>query len=163
MDIKLILESEKDNLDQIRLYRDGMFYRAYEYSAFSLHKVQTLKATHKESKALGITYISVGFPLTSLDKFTQGLPTLSADNERMVLGVNEPVDVEKFQEWKMSVPVSSPQNGEKTKNSTPLNSKGILEMLELFDLSIHTPIECMNFLAHIKNRMKKEQFTDGSL
>jgi len=91
MDIKLILESEKDNFDQIRLYREGMFYRAYEYSAFSLQKVQTLKTTHKESKALGITYVSVGFPIQSLDKFIQGLTTVAADADRIVLFSNTTV------------------------------------------------------------------------
>lgn len=163
MDIKLILESEKDNFDQIRLYREGMFYRAYEYSAFSLKKVQTLKTTHKESKALGITYVSVGFPIQSLDKFIQGLTTVSADADRIVLFATEPVDPEKFQEWKMSVPLSTPQNGERTKNSSPLNGKGIMELLEVFDLSVHTPIECMVFLADIKSRMKKDQYQDGTL
>lgn len=163
MDIKFLLESEKGNFTQIRLYKEGMFYRAYEHSAFGLLQVTTLKVTHKESRALDLTYVSVGFPITSLDKFIQGLPTLSADADKIVLGVKEPFTVEAFEEWKSSIPISSPQLGEKQKMPDRLNGKGILELLELFDLSIHTPIECMVFLAEIKSRMKKDTVSDGTV
>lgn len=163
MDIKILLESEKENFTQIRLYREGMFYRAYEHSAFAILQVTTLKVTHKESKALGVTYVSVGFPITSLDKFIQGLPTLSAESEKIVLGVKEPISNEAFLEWKKSVPITSPQSGDKMKMTDRISGKGILELLEVFDLSVHTPIECMVFLAEIKARMKKDIGTDGNI
>lgn len=162
MDIKLILEEEKDNLSQIRLYKEGLFFRAYERSAFALLQVTTLKVTRKESRALELTYVSVGFPITSLDKFIQGLPTLSAEPEKIVLGTKEPITEDGFEDWKASIPISTPQSKDK-KMPDRINGKGVIELLEMFDLSIHTPIECMVFLAEIKSRIKKDTATDGTL
>ena len=73
--LKEILEKEKErgSLEQcavIHLFREGTFYRAYEWSAWlCLRYFTELKVTHRMLKG-GEDIIFVGFPLTSIDRYT---------------------------------------------------------------------------------------------
>ena len=61
------LSAESANTDRIVLYREGLFWKAYERSAFALcSQVRPLKPTRKTLKTLGGgDLISVGFPVVS--------------------------------------------------------------------------------------------------
>lgn len=69
--LKEILEREKDrsSLEQcgkIHLFREGTFYRAYEWSAWLCLRYYTeLKVTHRLLKG-GEDIVFVGFPLRAL-------------------------------------------------------------------------------------------------
>lgn len=66
----LSTEQERGSLEQcavIHLFREGTFYRAYEWSAWLCQRYFIeLKVTHRLLKG-GEDIIFVGFPLTSLD------------------------------------------------------------------------------------------------
>ena len=71
-----ILQQEKqrtadETLRQIHLYPEGGFYRAYEWSAWlCLRYVRQLKPTKRMVKSVNAPMVFVGFPQTSLSKFT---------------------------------------------------------------------------------------------
>ena len=73
--LKDILEKEnqRDSLEQctvIHLFKEGTFYRAYEWSAWlSVRYFTELKVTHRLLKG-GEDILFVGFPLTSLERYT---------------------------------------------------------------------------------------------
>ena len=73
--LKEILEKEnqRDSLEQcavIHLFKEGTFYRAYEWSAWlSVRYFTELKVTHRLLKG-GEDIVFVGFPLTSLERYT---------------------------------------------------------------------------------------------
>lgn len=63
---KEIYDLEKTNKDRIYLYREGIFWKAYERSAFYLSGPGgKLKPTKKFIKSVGDSIISVGFPCCS--------------------------------------------------------------------------------------------------
>ena len=73
--LKEILEKERERgtMEQctvIHLFREGTFYRAYKWSAWlCLRYFTELKVTHRLLKG-GEDIIFVGFPLTSIDRYT---------------------------------------------------------------------------------------------
>lgn len=89
--LKEILEKEKERntVEQctvIHLFREGTFYRAYEWSAWlCLRYFTELKVTHRLLKG-GEDIIFVGFPLTSLDRYTpQGAVVSPLDDKSIMM------------------------------------------------------------------------------
>ena len=68
----------------VHLFREGTFYRAYEWSAWLCVRYFTeLKVTHRLLKG-GEDIIFVGFPLTSLDRYTPQGAVISTRRVREV-------------------------------------------------------------------------------
>ncbi len=100
------IASEATNTDRIILYREGLFWKAYERSAYALcSQVRPLKPTRKVLKALrGGDLISVGFPSASESATLAGLETVERSENRWVVAAPRPIDGEAFGAWKASVP-----------------------------------------------------------
>ena len=65
---------EDANPGQVYLYPEGAFYKAYQKSAWILRtKVHPFKLSSRSLKGLEAPLLSVGFPQSSLDKFSTGL------------------------------------------------------------------------------------------
>ena len=65
---------EAANPGQVYLYPEGAFYKAYQQSAWLLcTRVHPFKVSARSLKGLGVPLLSVGFPQSSLDKFSAGL------------------------------------------------------------------------------------------
>ncbi len=61
----------------MNLYPEGSFYKAYQQSAWLLcTRVHPFKVSARPLKGFGGPLLSVGFPMTSLDKFSAGLSGL---------------------------------------------------------------------------------------
>ena len=70
---KEIYDIEQTNTGVIHLYPEGMFYRAYEKSAFLLCTViHPFKVSGHFVKTIGDNLLSVGFPQSSLEKWSCG-------------------------------------------------------------------------------------------
>ena len=58
---------------QVYLYSEGAFYKAYQQSAWLLcTRVYPFKVSVRPLKGLSGLLLSVGFPQTSLNKFSEG-------------------------------------------------------------------------------------------
>jgi len=65
---------EDANPGQVNLYLEGSFYKAYQQSAWLLcTRVHPFKVSARPLKGLDGLLLSVGFPISSLDKFSAGL------------------------------------------------------------------------------------------
>jgi len=100
------IAAEATNTDRIILYREGLFWKAYERSAYALcSQVRPLKPTRKVLKALrGGDLISVGFPSASESATLGGLETVERSDNRWVVAAPRQIDGEAFGAWKASVP-----------------------------------------------------------
>jgi hypothetical protein len=67
MDTQQKLAWEEANQQYIRLYKEGMFWRAFEIRAFRLQQLHTLKAVKIHVKKVARNLIYVGFPDVSLE------------------------------------------------------------------------------------------------
>lgn len=104
------ITAEASNTDRIVLYREGLFWKAYERSAYALcSQIRPLKPTRKVLKVLdGGDLISVGFPAASESAFLAGLERLEVASDRLIVAAPQPIDDEAFAAWKASVPAKVP-------------------------------------------------------
>lgn len=92
---------EQDNLV---LFLEGKFWKAYERSAYVLTRLYGFKPTKRFIKKIGEDVISVGFPQEVLDKY---LSNAQVDETGKVLRakVKAPQSEQGFEEWKKSTRV----------------------------------------------------------
>ena len=105
MKFKEVLALEKGNCSEIRLYLEGMFWRAYERSAFILcSQVKPLKVTSRRAKSIGGEAICmVGFPVGSFESICGGVEALERTESAMVLRAPSAIGEEEFARWKEEV------------------------------------------------------------
>ena len=73
MTFKEIISREEQNTDSIWLYREGMFMKAYERSAFFAHTlIHEFKLSKRYIKTVNMDVISLGFPEQTVPKWLNG-------------------------------------------------------------------------------------------
>lgn len=174
--LKEILEREKERgtLEQcsvIHLFREGTFYRAYEWSAWLCVRYFTeLKVTHRLLKG-GEDIVFVGYPLTSIDRYTPHGAVISPSGDKSV-EMTLPAEVfapdadteslqKGFEDWKQCQPLTdaSKKKVEEEKvrsarNAHPRLTDVMLRILA-YPIEQHSPMECMAFLADIKQQISE--------
>ena len=115
---------EDANPGQIYLYSEGAFYKAYQKSAWLLcTRVHPFKVSARLLKGLDGPLLSVGFPKSSLDKFSAGLTV--ADNPSAgggkYLYFNEIIHLDGYSEW-ISGFAKTLAEGVSSKTDAPFNS-----------------------------------------
>ena len=81
---------EESNPGQVFLYPEGSFYKAYQKSAWLLcTRVHSFKVSARALKGLEGPLLSVGFPQSSLDKFSAGLKV--AENQSVGGGIKSSI------------------------------------------------------------------------
>ena len=174
--LKEILQKEKErnNVDQctvIHLFREGTFYRAYEWSAWlCLRYFTELKVTHRVLKG-GEDIIFVGFPLTSLERYTpEGAAVLPLDDKGIEITL--PADVfppvadcetlqANFTDWKQCQPLTEASKKKveeekaRTEKSAHPRLTDIMLRILAYPIEQHSPMECMGFLGDIKQQISE--------
>lgn len=154
MTTKDIFSYEDSNPGTIRLHREGMFAKAYERSAFLLSRLKSLKPSVKFIKAEGREIISVGMPMETAFELLKELP--HEDNGMTVVyKAASPVDETEYLQWRETAPKASASRKTVKKEDIPARDS-LREEIRDFNLSGKTPIECMNFVAHLKEIISKE-------
>lgn len=135
MGIKEIVLREQTNTKRIFLYKEGIFFRAYERSAFALcSQGNNFKVSSQVVKSCGNKEIlHIGFPSSSEDKYMSGFKLLSSDSSFREYECSE-FSESSFKEWKMS-------------------KCGIESSILNFKLSEHTPEECVMFLYDLQMKI----------
>lgn len=100
---RLILEHQADAKNEILLLKEGTFWKAYEQSAYYLHRQFGFKPSPKFIKKVGQTIVTVGFPLQSLTKFFPQT-TAAYTDEIVYIGVESKCS-EGFAVWKTDLQV----------------------------------------------------------
>lgn len=73
MTFREIIGREEQNTDSIWLYREGMFMKAYERSAFFAHTlIHAFKLSKRYIKTVNMDVISLGFPEQTIPKWLNG-------------------------------------------------------------------------------------------
>jgi len=174
---KIIQEKGK-----ICLYKEGIFWVAYEQSAYAVWLRKKYKPKKKYVKSAGMEIVSIGFPQSALvgvvgtggvdvgttladthehdfRHLRQGYP--QGMSQQMVIPNNVPFSEEEFQAWKTGISLKTRCDAHRrdaachVSASPPAEHTGInvIAQIKNFDLSKATPLMCMNFLAGIKSEL----------
>jgi len=112
---------EDANPGQVYLFPEGAFYKAYQKSAWLLcTRVHPFKVSARPLKGLDGPLLSVGFPQSSLDKFSAGLSV--AENPSgggyKSLVFSELIDFRGYEEWRTGFAAGPPLG----RKEAPFNS-----------------------------------------
>lgn len=144
--INEILENESQNNGSfILLYPEGMFYKAYERSAWlACMYLGNLLVKKRYIKKVQQDVVSVGFPKSSIEKWAGGRKIRTMDNYVMII-----LDDSEIQEY-------SDEIFHKWKDSGN-ESEEIYDRILSFPIENKTPMECMIFLSELKEKLNTKQ------
>lgn len=150
---KLVLE--RTNLDCIHLHLEGMFWKAYQRSAYLfVSHVASFKIKKRKVKATSTETVSLGFPKSSLlHHFKQEQIEQIDEKHLKICGYN--LDEQKYNSWFDSIPLTiDNKNAKKEQENISqieiTNEQRVIELLKTFRLENSSPMECMMFVAKTK-------------
>lgn len=102
-----ILAKEDANSNKIFLYREGIFYKAYERSAYAfVTTVQQFMVKKKLVKCVGREVVSLGFPTDSIGSHFAKEAILETDNG-VEIQLGSEIDIPAFEAWKQGIAMTA--------------------------------------------------------
>lgn len=149
MRISEIVKTEEDN-KAIILHKEGIFWRAYERSAFFfVINVKNYNVLHKYFKNIAQDIVYIGFPDTYFDTIAdlckQTNYTLQNVNDKQII-IKGTTEKEGFEEWKNEII-------NKGKKAIETEENDILKQVSAFPLASKTPIEAQQFIDNIQKQI----------
>ncbi len=140
---------------ELRLYKEGIFWTAYEQSAYAIVRIKPYKVTKKFVKVIEQEVVSVGFPQSSLENLTVGMIEEVKEDTLAVFRLTEAVDPEEFRLWKEALPLTAfPEKLQGSRTTETFqetsNQAAIISRLKAFSIANATPVECMLFLSELQ-------------
>jgi len=156
MSIQEIINIEDRNKGEIHLYKEGIFWKAYQQSAYHFtREVRAFKISKKMVKSVGREVVSLGFPKNALEQYFSK-EKLTEINEKQLLITGYTFKMEDYQQWLESLPLVSKQK--QTNDRQPINKEdAVLALLLGFRVERSTPMECMQLVVSLQKML------DGSL
>lgn len=110
MKISEIIEIESKNAGEINLYLEGLFWKAYEQSAYLFSKnIASLVVKKKRMKKLNKEIVSLGFPKSSLERlFDQDRTVLI--NDKYIKFEGYEYDENDYKAWCEALPEYEAKN-----------------------------------------------------
>ena len=148
MKIEDNLKKEDQNKDKIYLYAEGIFWKAYERSAFLFFKnLKSYNVKTRFYKKVNRDVKYLGFPMSSLNKIINDNYTVNEivpEKELSISGL-VPVNMIEYEEWctKQSV------NNENTKS----DCDDLMSRISHFPVLQKSPLECQNFIIQLQNEI----------
>ncbi|MDR1808974.1 MAG: hypothetical protein LBR34_01030 [Prevotella sp.] len=144
-----ITEKIKHGNAEIRLYKEGVFWVAYERSAYEICKIKPYKSTKKYVKKAAQDVVTVGFPDNALESILSFFDIIEKSEKTVAARCKgEQTNTEDgFEEWKSGIALAA---GEQVSASL---HRDVETKIRNFDLTNATPLQCMNFLADLKRWM----------
>lgn len=106
MTVAQIVASESGNKDRIHLYREGLFLKAYDRSAFLFQKhVKSFKPIKKFFKSVNGDVIMLGFPSGNLSALLPETEFLERDEMHVCFACPE-INLREYELWFGSVPMA---------------------------------------------------------
>lgn len=169
MILKDIVKAEANNNNNIILLRQGIFWKAYEKSAYAFCKhIKPFMVKKKYFKSVNDEIVSIGFPISSTRNILKGRTVLLEEEKKMIVSIDE-IDHEEFLNWKKAQTLTavSPAaatmptngfervgyNGSREMSGYGNPEKEVITRIKMLNLESKTPFECMFFLAEIKKQL----------
>ena len=104
MTYKERIDKEDRNHNCLILYKEGIFFKAYEQSAYAFHtRIQPFQLKVKTLKDVERPYITLGFPQSQREKYLSDLKVIEENPEYLIAELSEPINKDAFVSWKSGV------------------------------------------------------------
>lgn len=162
--ISTILQDEQQNVgDHIRLYAEGIFYKAYERSAWVACRVlHPFMVKKRAVRKVGQEVVSIGFPKTSLAKWAGTRRVEHVGDDCVVIYMNDdealPYGADEYEAWKAGIDLAVKEavNEPEVQQATAVGTMEaeVCEAIRRFPIESKNPIECMLFVAELKRMVQ---------
>jgi hydroxymethylpyrimidine pyrophosphatase-like HAD family hydrolase len=147
MKISEIVKREKDNKD-IVLHKEGLFWRAYEYSAYCfVTNIKSYNVLHKFYKNIGQDIVYIGFPGSYLEK------VIEICRQKKISFTKTDETIVEIKGFLQSADFDSWKNKIIKHKASELEENDILKQISGFPLASKTPIEAQQFLNNIQKQI----------
>ncbi len=164
MKLANVISEEAKNTGSIIMYREGLFWRVYEKSAFmfTLH-LRQYSATKKFFKTVNSEIVFIGFPNQTLNQIigkAQG-KAVEQSESRICIGGFE-FNKEAYLLWKNGIDLTEKSMGKKIDRTTEdanrvekfdREQSTVIERIRHFPVIRKTPLECQEFIVEIQNQL----------
>lgn len=160
--IKEKLDYEQHNERTVKLWTEGIFYAAYERSAYLfVSGVKPYQVRREFIKAVDSDVVEIGFPKSVLPQ----LPYKATDcgDGSMMLILDTPIDEQAFQLWRQRIVLTAtapPAADAQSSALAPpvgqsLAEHAVAERIRQLNMAEMTPMQCMVLLAELQNDLIK--------
>lgn len=150
------------------LFKEGLFYKCYNEDAMVFTRmVKNYKVTPKFVKSVGAEVLSLGFPVSTVEKENLTLENVSEkigaksfeeNNGNIVFLLNN-IEIKKdYEAWKNTIQkeiievVKEPA----TQYQHPSDTAELISMIKNFDLANNTPMQGLTFIQELKKHIKTQ-------
>lgn len=158
-----ILQKECTNTHTVYFYREGVFYKAYDRSAYLFVKfVKPFQIKKRMVKSVKQEVVSIGFPTNSLVNYFSSDKIREKGNIAEV-DLEKNINVDEFEWWKSQIPILSEESSAKDQPTASRQSNDVLYnkssdieaimKIKMFPIEGKTPLECMLFLSELKKAL----------
>lgn len=172
MTYKERIDKEDRNHNCLILYKEGIFFKAYEQSAYVFHtRIQPFQLKVKTLKDVEQPYITLGFPQSQQEKYLSGLRIIEENPEYLIAELPEPINKDAFVSWKSGVltsattqePSSDAGEGAKYPDAQPERElteenaalAALLNKVLDLNMAAMTPMTAFNFLYQFQTDLKE--------
>ena len=172
MTYKERIDKEDRNHNCLILYKEGIFFKAYEQSAYVFHtRIAPFQLKVKTLKDVEQPYITLGFPQSQQEKYLSGLKIIEENPEYLIAELPEPINKDAFVSWKLGVlastatqePSSDAGEGAKHPDAQPERElteenaalAALLNKVLDLNLAAMTPMAAFNFLYQFQTDLKQ--------
>ena len=146
MTFKEIISREDANNDCVWLYREGIFMKAYEHSAFFVHTyIKDFKLSKRYIKAVNMDVVSLGFPENTLPKWLNGYVYDYVSDGLVRCQIRQKFDEVRFHHWKELILVNVADR------YTPNTS--VIEKSPVYKTAYDFLTQVYSFSAHISKNI----------
>lgn len=168
MNLKDKINAESMDEPVILLYREGLFWKAYEQSAMRFVKeIRNYKLQKKHVKALAQDVVSLGFPDSRLKDLLKGKDFNQVDEGCISVKAQACGSREAFEAWKAEiVPVDAPASAGTAPAIQPVSAEQnpvgmnqaeceVIARLRAFSVETSSPLQCMMLISELQTRLKQ--------
>lgn len=155
-----ILRIESENSDKIHFYREGVFYKAYEQSAYLfVTHVKPFMVKKQFVKSVNREVVSIGFPTNSIHSYFESGTIVEKENEAEV-AIDNCMTTADFEKWRENIKMTLAKETSAKVESLSATSeyadteKSIILKIKIFPIESKTPLDCMLFLSELKKSLK---------
>lgn len=146
MTFREIISREEQNEDSIWLYREGMFMKAYERSAFFAHTlIHEFKLSKRYIKTVNMDVISCGFPQQTVPKWLNGYVYEYVEDGLIRCHMRRRFDEVEFHNWKEVVSVNV---GDRYTPHT-----AVIERAPVYKVAYDLLVQTMAFSANVSKNV----------
>ena len=139
---------QQQDTTKIFLFKEGVFYKAYNEGAFLL-KDKNYKVAVKKIKSVENEVLSIGFPISFFDKIRENKESEEFDNY-VSLQSNIAYSNKMYSEWRNNQ-LANNSNSSDTSNSTKnFDTKVLIDSIKNYPLANKTPMDAFLFIKEIQ-------------